>query len=341
MGEPKKTIVQGVLLFGTQRTYDKVLKMFKSRLENYYKGDVLLKEEELFDHENLSIVIPRFVGKALDRSWRNLVSSMDYCSQFAISGEIRAWQTFEGKIVHYVRIEPQSEKAAVLEFQKGKQLSREKGKEKEALAALTSAIEKYDKHAKAYERRGRINYILKKYHDATRDFNKCLKIDPSNPYAYYGRALVHLKNDETIEAIADLELTLKKSVALQNIYWQARRLKAECHLKTKQWEKAAFDLKLFAARNFAEGHPNLEWKKWAYFNYGKVLLELEQYKEALVAINKASDFEEGKGNITEGQKFLYLGLAKHKAGKGGYIKDIKQAAALGEEKAKQKLKELA
>lgn len=341
MNEPRKTIVQGNLYFGNKKTFDKVLKMFKYRFENYYKSDVLLDPEELFDDENLTLNIPRFVGKSIDRSWRNLISVLEYCSQFAISGEVRAWQTVEGKIIHYFRIEPQSEKAAVIEFKKGKLLSKESGKEEDAIIALTNAIEKYDNHAQAYERRGRVNFLLQKYHDAMRDFNKCLAIDDMNPYAYYGRAKVHLKNEEYLKAIEDFEFCLKKSVALQDVYWYARRHKAECHMHEKQWEKAAFDLKLFSNRKFSEGNVLSEWKSWAFFNYGKVLLELEQYKEALAAINKATEFDPGKGDVTEGQRFLYLGLAKHKAGKGGYMKDIKQAAALGEEKAKQKLKEFA
>lgn len=340
MNDPIKTIVQGKLLFGNQKTYDKVLKMFQYRLENYYKSDVLLKEEEMFFEDDFTLNIPRFVGKALDKSWRNLISSLQYCAQFAISGEVRAWQTEEGNILNYFHIEPNSEKVAVLAFQKGRALLEESGKEQEALEALNEAIEKYNDHAQAYERRGRVNFILKKYHDALRDFDKCIKIDDCNPFAYYGKALVYLKNEEIEDAIENLELTLKKSVALQDIYWQARRLKAECHMKLKQYEKAAFDLKLFSNRKFLEDSPNLPWKKWAYFNHGKVLLELEQYQEALTAIINASEMESGKGDISEGQRFLYLGLAKHKAGKGGYIKDIKQAAALGEETAKQKLKEL-
>lgn len=340
MNPPVKTIIQGKLLFGNKKTFDKVLKMFEYRLENYYKSDVLLDDETLFDHENFSLVIPRYVGKAIDKSWRNLISALKYCAQFAISGEIDAWQTDEGKILSYYHIEPDSEKAVVLEYNKGRALVEESGKEEEAIQILTNAIEKYDQHAQAYERRGRVNYILKKYHDALRDFNKCLKIDDCNPNAYFGRALVHIKNDEMEDAIKNLDLTLKTSVALQDIYWLARRYKATCHMKLEQYEKAAFDLKLFSNRKFPDDNPNYIWKKWAYFNYGKVLLELEQYQEALAAITKVTDYESEAGNVTEGQKFLYLGLAKHKAGKGGYIKDIKHAASLGAEGAKEKLKEL-
>lgn len=340
MNAPVKTIIQGKLLFGNQKTFDKVFKMFQYRLENYYKSDVLLDDETLFDPKEFSLVIPRYVGKAIDKSWRNLISALKYSAQFAVSGEIDAWQTDEGKILSYYHIEPDSEKAVVLEFRKGRDLVEKTGQEEEALKILTNAIEKYDKHAQAYERRGRVNYILKKYHDAMRDFNKCLKIDDCNPNGYFGRALVHNKNGETEKAIENLEQTLKTSFALQDIYWIARRYKASCHMKLEQYDKAAFDLKLFSNRNFPIDNPNYVWKKWAYFNYGKVLLELEQYQEALAAIIKSSDFESKFGNITEGQNYLYLGLAKQKAGKGGYMKDIKHAASLGEEGAKEKLKEL-
>jgi len=82
------------------------------------------------------------------------------------------------------------------------------------------------------------------------------------------------------EAIADYEQAIKLSVALQPIYWEARRKKAVCHMKVNEFTKAEFDLKLFTNRKFEDTNPNLKFKPWAHYFYGEVLMELEKYEEA-------------------------------------------------------------
>lgn len=316
--------------------------MYLYRAENYYKSDVILDPDEVFDEDALVLYVPRYVGTHLEKSWKNMVALLEYCAQFAISGEMGAWQTDSGKIINSAHIEPESDKAVVIQFRKGKQLAGEKGKEKEAIEALTKAIEKYDKHAQAYERRANVNVVLKKYHDAMRDYNKCLKLDDSIPDAYYGRARIHILNDETEKAIADLELTIKKSIALQPVYWAGRRLKADCHIKLEQFKEAEFDLKLFTNRKFAEDDPNFKWKQQAWSTYGKVLLDLEDYEAALKAFDQAFEMAEGGGDEKENGKRLYFrGVAKQKAGKSGFIKDIKKAADLGVSEAVELLEEIA
>ena len=88
-------------------------------------------------------------------------------------------------------------------------------------------------------------------------------------------------------AIENLEESIKKSIALQTLYWKSRRLKAECHIVQKDWQKAAFDLKLFTNRNFGKDDPNRFWLRFAFFHYGIVLLHLEEHSEALKAFDKA------------------------------------------------------
>jgi len=336
-----KTIIQGKLEFGNQKSYDKVLKMFIYRAENYYKSDVILDPEEVFDEDALIMTVPRYVGTHMEKSWKNAVALIEYCAQFAISGEMGAWQTDSGKIINSAQIEPESDKAVVIQFRKGKKLADQKGKEEEAIEALTKAIEKYDKHAQAYERRAKVNVTLKNDHDAMRDYNKCLNLDDSIPDAYYGRANIHIRNGEIDKAIADLELTLKKSIALQPIYWAARRVKANCLIKEKRYEDAAFDLKLFTNRKFDKDNPNYKWRKEALSTYGKVLLDLEEYDEALKAFDKAFEIEEDANEKENGKRLYFRGVAKQKAGKSGFIKDIKKAADLGITEAADLLAEMA
>lgn len=335
-----KAIIQGKLEFGTQKTYDKVLKMYIYRTENYHKNNVLFEPDEIFIESDLMINIPRYVTQVYEKSYRNTSALLEYCAQFAVAGALNSWLTDSGKIMHHSLLEPTSEKVAVQQYLKGKSLIREKGKQEEAISAFDAAIAKYDRHAQAYERRAKVNYIMKKYHDAKRDYSKSISLDDTFPYAYYGKAQVHVMEENYPDAIADFDLALKYSVALQNVYWKSRRLKGYCHIQLEQYEKAVFDLKLFTNRSFAEGHYLNDWKRWSYFYLGQAYLELEKYNEALEAFDKSIEMENGFDKIPEAMKLRCRGIAKQKAGKNGYIADIKKAADLGDKEAKGLLKNI-
>ncbi len=337
-----KAIIQGRLEFGTEKSYSKVHKMYEYRTENYYKNALIFKSEDVFIESERALFIPRHVSQVLEKSFKNTTSLLEYCSQFAVSGSVRAWLINEGKIMHYFEIEPESDKAAVQSFLKGRNLVKQSGKEEEAILALTKAIEKYDRHAQAYERRAKVNFILKKYHDAKRDYGKSIGIDPTIPTSYYGRAKVHVIEDNFQEAIYDLEKATKNSIALQSIYWKARRMKATCHIKLEQYEKAAFDLKFYTMRKFKEDDINFHFKKWGLYNYGICLLEIKEYEDALEAFDKALSYENNSYfKIKDSELIRNRGYAKRLAGKKGYITDLKQAIKLGDKKAQKLLKELA
>jgi tetratricopeptide (TPR) repeat protein len=254
---------------------------------------------------------------------------LNYCAQFAVSGVVQGWLTDTGTVLAHSHIEPKSDKAVVQYFQKGKKLVKSEGEHEKAITALTKAIEKYDHHTQAYERRAKVNYMMKRYHDAMRDYNKSLGIDDSNPAAYYGRAKVHIINGDLEEAIKDLDQTTKKSIALQDIYWKARRIKAKCHIELKQWDKAAFDLKLFHNRSFEDDSANSDWKSYVAYQYGRVLLELGENDKAISAFDESLKDVSANDKISEAEKYFYRGISKKKAGKNGAIKDIKQAKTLG------------
>lgn len=334
-----KTILQGRIEFGNEKSYSKVYKMFEYRTETYYKNNIIVEQEEVFNLELLSLEIPRYVGQHTEKSYRNTIDLLQYCAQFAISGEIRAWQTEKGTILKYAYIEPESDKVAVINFRKGKELVGSKGKEAEALEALTKAIDKYNRHAQAYGKRGEVNFMLKKYHDAERDFNKCLAIDDTIPDAYLGIANIAVLQKDYQKAIENLEKAIKKAIALQPIYWKSRRIKADCHIKLKEYEKAAFDLKFLTLRKFTSDNPNYKYKKQNFTKYGMVLIELEQYPEALDAFAEIEKIEDDSMPFDEGEFYVNRAIAKHKSGKSGYIKDFKMATELGVKRAATLLKE--
>lgn len=333
-----RVIIQGRLDFSNEKSYDKAKKMYEYRLENYFKTDSVFKDSnDIFKPDQLALDIPRYVGQAFEKTFKNTASLLDYCAQFAVSGVVKCWQTDSGKVLNYADVEPQSDKVVVLLYQKGKKLSKVDGKEEQAYEELSKAILKYDKHAMAYERRGNVNLTLKKYADAIRDFNKTISIDDSNPMAYYGLSKVYVHKKEYQEAIDNLELTCKKSLALQPIYWKARRLKADCHYRLEQYEKAEFDLKLFTKRAFKKEDENYGWKRHANYYYGRVLFDQEKFADAIGAFQAALDIEDGIDNIPLEDIYFYLGSSKKKAGKNGYVSDLKKASEMGSKFAKKLL----
>lgn len=328
-----KTILQGRLEFGNPKSYEKVVKMFHNRAETYYKSDILLKEDTYFQDDTKSIVIPRMIVQSTDKAWKNTVNLLEYISQFAISGWIGVWMTDSGTIKRYAKIEPNCDKVAVQHFLKGKQLTGKRGKEKEAFEALSAAIDKYDRHAQAYEHRAYVNFKLGNIEDALYDFDKSLKIDPTNPEAYVGRGKLKYKQGKIEDAILDLDLAIKHAIALQPVYWRTRLLKAEYSIKLKDYETAAFDLKLYTKRKFLSSDKNFLRRKYAFFLYGKVLLELENYDLAFEAFESALSITDSSDKIKEADILMQRGLARQKNGQKGFLKDWKEAANQGSKKA--------
>lgn len=328
-----KTIFSGRLEFGSPRSYEKVTKMYEHRVENFYRSEILLKGEEIFDEESQSLNVPRFITQASDKTWRNTINLLEYVAQFAVAGDLSAWMTDEGKVIKHKVVEPKSDKAAVQAFLTGRKLVKEAGRETEAKKALSQAIEKFERHAKAYERRGFVNFQLENYSDALYDYNKSIDINPGNPDAYLGRAFIYIHHNDLHKAIDDLNLAIKRSIPLQPVYWKARRLKGELHLKLEDYKAAILEFKLFTARKFLSTDSNFKWRKHTFFNYGKALLANGAYKEAVAAFNEASKLESADDDFTNAELLLHRGMALQKAGQKGYLKDWKAAADQGSKRA--------
>ena len=341
-----KTIIKGRLEFGTSKSYDKVLKMYEHRVENYYKMDVLIKEDEeaetqVFYENNLTLDVPRLITQSTVKTWKNTVSLLEYIAQFAVTGSFSMWMTENGTILRECIIEPQSDKGAVQAFLKGRELVQEEGKETEAMSALNRAIEKYERHAFAYERRGFINLKLKNYKDALYDFSKSIDVNPNIPEPHVGKAKVLMLEKNYAEAIADLAFAIKKSIPLQPIYWQARRMKADCHINLKEFDKAVFELKWFTQRKFTPDNPNYKFRKQGFFDFGKSLLEIGEYEESLKAFNTSMEIGKEDKAQPNADQFLYRGIARQRVGENGFTKDWSEAAQLGSEEASKLLAELA
>jgi tetratricopeptide (TPR) repeat protein len=327
-----KVILSGHFEFGSQRSFEKARGIYLHKLEKAYKNDVIIDEEESFDAEKFFFSMNRLTGTVIDRTWRNSISVLELLSEFAIAGSVSAWKLKEGKIIEHYHLEPTSEKAAVQSFLQGRELIVE-GKKNEAKQVLSEAIAKFERHALAYERRGFVNFQLGNVEDALYDFTKSIDICPLSSDAFIGRAMILMNRGEYKNASSDLGMVTKISIPHQPIYWKARRLKGDCHLKLDEFKEAAREYKFFTNKKFKPENPNAQWTKKVFHDYGIALLGLNEYENAIVAFNKSIAIKEGKGNLSEADQFYYRGYALKKAGKKGYQEDLSKAADRGSDRA--------
>lgn len=330
-----KSIFQGKIEFDNPRSYSKALKMFRHRVENYHKStEVIFDEEALFHEDRLTIELPRTVLNTTEKAWKTTVSLLSYTAQFGISGSLGVWMIDEGKLMHFAWIEPESDKAVVKNYLMGKEMSKVEGKEDEAISLLTKAIELYDKHSQAYERRGFMNYILEKYHDAERDFSKAIKWDEGNAAAYLGRGRIKMRRKDYKEALEDLKMTIAKSLALQDIHWHARRLKADCLIHLKDYKGAEFELRFFIKKDFKKTSRNSRHKKVSMLKHAVVMKELGETDKALVTLKDALKIEDDNQKYVEdGDIYLEMSICKKELGKNGHLADLKRAAKMGNKRA--------
>lgn len=327
-----KIIVSGHLEFGNVRSFERMVQSYQQRLETYYKNDVFLKQEELFTAGSTQVSIPRINLQSTEKTWRNTVSMMESMAQFAVAGSISMWKLDNGTLLEHHVLEPRCEKSAVQSFLLGRELLSA-GKKGEAKEALNQAIEKFERHALAYERRGYVNFMLNNPEDALYDFSKSIDINPNNPEAYVGRALVQLSKGAYSTALHDVEMALKTSIPHQSVYWKARRLKGEIHLEQEEFALAEQDLRLFLKRSFKKEESNYAWRRKVLYNYGRALLGLSRFQEAADAFQQSTEMESAKDNLPMSELLFHKGLALKRAGKDSYLHDLDAAAKQGNERA--------
>lgn len=282
-----KIIFKGRLEFGNQRTFDMVLRHWDMRFETYFKADILFKPEQIFDDAAFTLTVPSGSMPGTEKQWRSTTALLSELSQFAVAGAVGAWCLEKGQLVGSVHIEPASDKAAVAAFRRGCDLAGQSGQESEATAALSRAIDKYERHALAYERRGYVNYKLKNFNDALHDFAKSIALNPENPEPYYSRGKVKMLKNDWEGAVADFEQAFRRSLALQPVYWLARLRKGECLFHLKRYAEAIKELTMYGQKSFGVSDPNYRRRHRAYILLGKSLLALNDSDAALEACRVA------------------------------------------------------
>lgn len=334
-----KSIVQGNLEFGKKSTYETVVKMLTSRLETFYKNEILFQLEETMNPETHNLILGRLIDNPEAKFYNNTIALLEYASQYAIGGYVSAWLIKDRKVIESSHIEPSSEKVVVQSFLKGRELVKKKGKEEEALKLLTKAISQFERHALAYERRGQVYFNLGRFKEAIADFNTSIELDPDYTYAYFSRAKMHMYGKKWELAINDFEQANKNSVALQDVHWECRRLLSKCYVEVNDLKKAAFNLKLFANRKFEKSSVNYPFTQEVMVSYADVLTQMELFSEAIEYIERAIKLEPPtkKATVKMDKMLTMRGKIRHLAGSQGFQSDWKKAADLGSKEAKKLL----
>jgi len=285
----KRTIFNGRLEFKNQKSFDRVRGLYEQRVETFYKDDILIRMEQLSEDGGNTITIPKHVGEGSEKSWKNTVQLLEYLSQYAISGKVQAWMTENGQVLLSSDIEPDGDKAAIINYKKGVELHNS-GQQEEAIEVFDKVLTLYNEHSLALEKRAYSKLFMQDSDGALEDFCLSLAIYDENPDAHLGRSRVYLEREMYAEALEDLEKTLKYSVPMQSVFWTGRRLKAKAHLALDEISKASFELKYFTKRSYSDDDPNAQWKRAAWTQYALVLWSLGDMDEAAVAISKAQKY---------------------------------------------------
>lgn len=244
-----RIIIAGQLEFGSDRVYDQVVKQYEHRMENYYKNDILLKSEDIFREEDRAMDVPRKVVEGSDRQWLNTLNLLERIATFSIAGDLNLWRLQGGTLVEHHTLEPRGDRTTTQLYLHGRQLLDQKDRTSEARDALTKAIENFDRHSIAYERRGYTNYLLANYKDALYDYSKSIDISPSRPEPYYGRGVVYLKKmSETEKAAADFEAVTRFAIPHQEIYWLARAMRGDALTSLGRHTDAQREYRFFLGR---------------------------------------------------------------------------------------------
>lgn len=295
-----KIIFSGRLEFSNESSFNKVVQLYEHRFENYYRNFVILEAENIFNDEEYTLDVPRTIVKEGKKKWANTVNLLKQVAEFATGGCIDAWMIHEGKILAAHTIEPHSDKTAVKTFLKGRRLITQKDQDEAARQILNKSISKFEKHSKAYERRGFVNYRLGNYEDALYDYSKSIRLNEKFGQAYLGRAFVHHSMENYADAITDLEIALKNLMPIQvYLYFHGRRLKADCHLILGEKEAALEDLLWFNRRKFTEENGIYKWLRRVYFTMGQIQGEFGEKKAAEESLNKALTYPKSKSGITD------------------------------------------
>lgn len=310
-----RAIFRGNLQFGSARSFERAMQVFNHRVENLYKGDVLLKAEEIFVAETFSLILPSSPIQGLEKSIKNTAYLLEALAQFALSGQTWSWMVLEGKCYFYLHAYPSADKTPVMAYVEGLQYVKQPGEEQKAIEKLSVAIDKFSNHWTALERRGYVYMLMQNYDLAIQDFERSIAVNKEQADAYSGLARIYMQKGDLRKAVTYFDAAIKNSVPYQPVYWQSRRIKGECLVHLNEFEKAEFELKICTKREFEPQDSNYAWRKNAMFYYSQALFNINREKEAKEIFLRAIDTEDALEPIIEGKQAEFYDLMLEKTGK--------------------------
>ncbi len=324
----QKTILQGSLHFGSEKSFVRARRMYEGRLESYYKNELAFVELENFNEVLYTFDVPRTVTNLTEKHWLNTVDAMNILSQFALCGKIEAYQTDSGKILQKEVIVPNNEKGAVRDYWKAKLLF-EQDNYSDALQAIRFCLSSYDKHVQALELAG---LIFAKEGDQAKSieyFTKALQAEPKTYTSYLNRGLEFFKVEEFEKAVADFDNAIKHSLAVLDIHWRARLEKARGLVELGSHETARKELKFFISKRFKENSDNALRKREAYYLMGQSYLSTDEHKNAIGCFDQALEIEGAHEILEDAKCIFYRGLAKKEEGVNSFSEDFSKASEMG------------
>lgn len=306
LDQNNRIIIAGQLEFGSGRVYEQVVQQYMHRMENYYKNDILLKAEDIFRDEDRTLDVPRKVVPATDRQWLNTLNLLTRVATFSIAGDLNLWRLQGGEMKEHHVLEPRGDRTTTQLYIKGRELLDQEEKFSEARDALTKAIESFDRHSIAYERRGFTNYRLHNYKDALYDYEKSIKISPSRPAPHYGRGLLNLLHLDQLEsAVDDFDKVTKLAIPHQEIYWLARAMRGDALSKLGRKEEAFKEYRFFLGRK-QDLVKLRKLDRRIAFALATSLAELDKHTDAISYFEKALEAQEDRKAAAEGKiRFEY------------------------------------
>ena len=335
MENPTKVIFAGQLEFGTSRNFENVQTQYSHRMENYYKNDILLQPEDIFNENDHTLDIPRTVVISTDRQYKNTVNLLERITSFSIAGDLNIWKLQGGQIVEHRLFEPHSDRTTNQLFQKGRELLDQEENIEDAHQALSQAIDNFERHATAYERRGLTNYRLGNFKDALYDYSKSINIYSSKPESYYGRGLVYLfKLVDLPKAIADFSAVAKYAIPHQKVYWLAKGMLGDAYLANGQKKEALKEYSAFLRRK--QRLPGLDkYERRVAFQKGLLLHEDGQFADAVAAFQDALAAPAHDRAPQEPEIQYYLAQSAKEAKQDDWKDWLKKAAKGGYNKAQE------
>lgn len=238
-----RVIFKGKFDFGSPETVGRITRLLEPRILNLYKTDFPWKLEELLPEGTDQLVIKPESMHLTDRTWKHAIDGLEFMAQFALCGEVMAFQLGNTKKPGKV-VRPNSEKAAVILYIHAMETDCMVSRRD----LLDQTIDKYPAHSDALVARAHLEMEAGDLEAAMSDLQRALERDPEHSGAMlaYAKCSYHIGDAE--DALERLATTMKNSMPLEDIHWRARHLKSEIYQANAEYALAAKELKALLTR---------------------------------------------------------------------------------------------